>query len=211
MTSSLLADLGPAIAVLRADEPVTVLPTVEALVTAGLSSLEITLTTPDAVALVRQAVQIFGDAAVIGAGTVLTGQDVSRAEQAGARFLVTPSYEPDVLARASVPVICGGLTPTEIHHAWAGGAVAVKVFPARVGGPQYLRDLHAPFPEIPLVPTGGVTVANAADYLDAGAVAVGLGNDLVGPALKERRPDVTAKRAAELVAELRERASAVST
>jgi 2-dehydro-3-deoxyphosphogluconate aldolase / (4S)-4-hydroxy-2-oxoglutarate aldolase len=206
--SALLAKLGPVIAVVRASDPTGVLPTVDALLSAGLPSLEITLTTPNAVDLISQAVEAFGDAAIIGAGTVLTSDDVARTEAAGARFLVTPTFDADVLAEASVPVICGGFTPTEIHQAWAAGAAAVKVFPARLGGPQYLRDLHAPFPEIALVPTGGVTVAKAAQYLDAGAIAVGLGTDLVGPAM-EGRPEETARRAAALVAGLRQRAAAV--
>lgn len=204
-----LADLGLVVAVLRGDDPALVLPTVEALVGAGVSSLEITLTTPDAVDLIAEAVTTFGDSAVIGAGTVLSADDVDRAERAGARFLVTPTFEPSVLAASNVPVVCGGFTPTEVHQAWAAGAVAVKVFPARLGGPQYLRDLHAPFPQIPLLPTGGVTIANATQYLDAGAVAVGFGNDLVGPALTQGRTDETARRAAKLVAQLRHRAAEV--
>jgi 2-dehydro-3-deoxyphosphogluconate aldolase/(4S)-4-hydroxy-2-oxoglutarate aldolase len=120
-------------------------------------------------------------------GTVLTADEVDRAVDAGARFVVSPSVVPEVIEAAQRHGIAsypGALTPTEIHTAWRAGATAVKLFPAGTLGPSYLTAVRAPLPDVPLVPTGGVDVEAVGAWLDAGAVAVGLGGPLIGDALK---------------------------
>lgn len=195
--------LGPVIAVLRAPRPGAIAATVDALVEAGLRSIEITLSTPDALTELAAAVRRCGDDAVVGAGTVVTGEDAERAVEAGAEFLVTPVLSAEVLARRSLPVICGAFTPTEAQDAWSAGAAAVKLFPARIGGPAYVRDLLAPLPHLRLVATGGVGIDDAHRYREAGAVAVGLGNDLVGPAMLDGDVRETARRARRVLDRLR--------
>jgi 2-dehydro-3-deoxyphosphogluconate aldolase/(4S)-4-hydroxy-2-oxoglutarate aldolase len=157
-----------------------------AVVDGGVPAAEITLTTPGALEALSAAQAALGDAACLGVGSVRTAADAARAVEAGARFLVTPTVAPDVLAAAAltgVPVFCGGLTPTELAAAHDAGAYAVKVFPAHVFGPGYLRDVLAPMPDLRLVPTGGVDPTNVADYARAGAVAVAAGSALVEPGL----------------------------
>ena len=127
---------------------------------------------------------------MVGVGTVLTADQADDAIDAGAQFLVTPSVSEGVASVAAardVPVIMGALSPTEVRAALDLGAAAVKIFPARAVGPDYLRDLHGPFPAIPLIPSGGVNAGNAAAYLRAGAVAVTAGTDVVAPDLRLRR------------------------
>lgn len=190
-----IGDLGPVIPVLRSSRPDALAATVDALVGAGLRAVEITLTTPGALVELEAAARRCGADAAVGAGSVLTGEDADLAIEAGARFLVTPVLSGEVLERRSVPVVCGAFTPTEVQDAWSRGAAAVKLFPARIGGPAYVRDLLAPLPHLRLVATGGVGVEDAHRYLDAGAVAVGLGNDLVGPAMLDGDVEETARRA----------------
>ncbi|GIU92975.1 MAG: 2-dehydro-3-deoxy-phosphogluconate aldolase [Acidimicrobiia bacterium] len=153
------------------------------LASAGIRTVEFTFTIPDAAEVIRAAT---ASGAVVGAGTVLTRQQADQALGAGARFLVSPTLLPGLSQIAGdVPVILGGFTPTEIHSAVEAGAAAVKLFPARIGGPAYLRDLAGPFPDLRLIPSGGVTEANAADYLAAGAMAVYAGSSLAPAELIE--------------------------
>src|SRR5205085_3252039 len=122
----------------------------------------------------------------VGAGTVRTVDDVEAAVDAGAVYLVSPHTDPALCARAGqlgAAYLPGAFTPTEIVAAWSAGAAAVKLFPARLGGPRYLRDIREPLPDIPIVPTGGVSAENAAEWFAAGAVAVGAGGSLIGDAL----------------------------
>jgi 2-dehydro-3-deoxyphosphogluconate aldolase/(4S)-4-hydroxy-2-oxoglutarate aldolase len=144
------------------------------------------------------------DGLLLGAGTVLTAADARDAISAGARFLLTPGLRPEVAeeaARQRVPVVLGAMTPTEVAAAVDLGATAVKVFPAARLGPAYLADLHGPYPDVPLVATGGLTTDNAADYLAAGALAVTAGSGVVGPALAaESRLAEIGARAREFVA-----------
>lgn len=150
---------------------------------AGIRAVEFTFTIPDVVGAIRAA---SASEAVVGAGTVVTAEQAEQALEAGARFLVTPSLVPELLAVArGVPVILGGFTPTEIQSAVEAGAAAVKVFPARIGGPAYLKDLAGPFPNLDLIPSGGVNESNAAGYLQAGAMAVYAGSSLAPPASVE--------------------------
>ena len=139
---------------------------------------------------------------VVGAGTVLSVDDAQRALDAGAGFLVMPTTDPDLVAWAAdrgVPAFPGAMTPTEALAGWSAGAAAIKLFPASVTGPAFIRELHGPFPEIPVVPTGGVTVDTAAGLIMAGAVAVGLGSGLIG----DGDPAGVAERGRRIVAVIR--------
>ena len=150
----------------------------------GIRLVEFTFTIPGALDLIEAAAEAPGS--IVGAGTVLTAAHARDAIAVGARFLVTPDLRPEVASvalAADVPVLMGALTPTELSRAFELGAAAVKVFPARIGGPAHVRDLLGPFPGARLVPTGGVNVGNARAFLDAGALAVGAGTDVVQPDL----------------------------
>jgi len=177
-----------------------------ALAGAGIRLVEFTFTIPGVLDVIEAAAEVPG--ATVGAGTVLTASHARDAVAAGARFLLTPDIRPEVAATAQalgVPLVMGALTPTEVSRAFDLGAVAVKVFPARVGGPGYLRDLLGPFPGARLIPTGGVNVANARSFLEAGALAVGAGTDVVRPDLVEKGQHAAiAERAAAFVSALRE-------
>lgn len=169
--------------VLRAPSPDLAIATAEAVHGAGLPIAEVTLTVPNALAVIRALAQRHGTNVLLGAGSVLSVADARAAVEAGARFVVTPALDEGVIAfclARDVVVASGALTPTEIVKAWRAGAHLVKVFPCgAVGGPSYVRAIKAPLPDIPLVPTGGVTVENAAHFFDAGAALIGMGSDLV--------------------------------
>lgn len=152
------------------------------LIEVGYRVLEVSLTTADALGVITELNE--QGSAHVGAGTVLTAGDAMAARAAGATFIVTPAVTASIAAGAEVglPVLAGALTPTEILSARDAGASAVKVFPAELGGPAYLAALRAPFPDIPLIPVGGVTLATGREYLDHGAIAVGVGSPLTGRA-----------------------------
>ena len=141
------------------------------------------MTVPDAISAIELLVRDFGGRLLVGAGTVTDALTAERVIDAGARFVVSPCLVPDVIAvaaRRDVAVLPGALTPTEIFQAVAAGADMVKVFPAlHVGGPAYIRALRAPFPDFPLVPTGGVSLDTVRDYIRAGSAAVGVGGEIV--------------------------------
>jgi 2-dehydro-3-deoxyphosphogluconate aldolase / (4S)-4-hydroxy-2-oxoglutarate aldolase len=173
----------------------------ETLVEAGLPIVEFSFTTPNAASLMEQAAKV--DGLILGAGTVMTEQDARDAINAGARFLLTPGIRPLVAAEAvrqGVPIVLGAMTPTEVADAVDAGATAVKVFPAARMGPEYFKDLHGPYPGTPLVATGGLHAGNAAEYLEAGALAVTAGSGVVSPALAaESRLTEIRLRASEFV------------
>lgn len=175
----------------------------QALYAGGLSCLEITMTTPGALRAIEGAREELPEV-LMGAGTVLDAPTARQAILAGAQFLVTPTVRLDVLEvahRYGIPAIIGAMTPTEILTAWEAGANLVKVFPASALGSKYLREVHGPLPQIPLVPTGGITAENAAEFIQAGAVAVCAGSWLVDKkALAEERYEVITARARELAA-----------
>jgi len=174
------------IAILRAPTAEHFRAVAEALIAAGVRTIEVTLTTPGAVPALADLVKEFGDAAEIGAGTVLTVADAAECLDAGARFLVSPAGSPEVVAAAraaGAAAYPGALTPTEIVTAWQSGASAVKLFPASVVTPRYLADLRGPLPDIPIMPTGGIAIGDIPAWLRAGAAAIGLGGPLVGRAL----------------------------
>ncbi|MFE7802392.1 bifunctional 4-hydroxy-2-oxoglutarate aldolase/2-dehydro-3-deoxy-phosphogluconate aldolase [Nocardia sp. NPDC057440] len=154
----------------------------DALARSGIRALELTFTTPGVLGYLRAAAAT--EAAVLGVGTVLTADQAEAAIDNGARFLVTPGLRPVVAAvatRRGIPVVMGAFTPSEVLTALDLGAAAVKIFPARALGPGYLKDLHGPFPDVALIPSGGVNAGNAAEFLANGAVAVTAGTDVVSP------------------------------
>lgn len=197
---------GQVIAVLRTAHASEYLPVIESLVAGGVRFIELTLTTGgvfDHLAEIRAA---FGDTAEIGIGTVTTTGQAERALDVGAQFLVTPSTNLDIVHTAvarGIPIVLGGLTPTELHAGWSAGAAAVKVFPASTVGPDYIGQLHGPFPQMQLIPSGGVTIEDAPRWISAGALAVSLGGPLVGDAFDGgslARLTERARRVTELVA-----------
>lgn len=169
------------LAIIRSDDLAGTVAAAHTLVTAGVRVLEISLTGRDALSAIARVAAELGSQAAIGAGTVLTEQDAVHAGDAGAQFAVTPAAGPGTVAarRIRLPVVPGVLTPTEVAAAVADGAAAVKLFPASLGGPEYLTALRAPFPDIPFVPVGGIGPDEALQYLRRGAVAVGIGSPLV--------------------------------
>ncbi|MFG1945739.1 bifunctional 4-hydroxy-2-oxoglutarate aldolase/2-dehydro-3-deoxy-phosphogluconate aldolase [Nonomuraea sp. NPDC048826] len=178
-------DALPVIAIIRAAGSRHLDAVLETLADSGVRAMEVTLTTPGAAEAIRRAVGALRGVAV-GAGTVLDADSARRAVDAGAGYLITPAVLPEVIEegrRLGVPVLPGAFTPTEIVQAWRQGAAMVKLFPANAaGGPGYVKDVRAPLPHIPLVPTGGVRVEDVPGYLRAGARAVGMGSPLVGDA-----------------------------
>jgi 2-dehydro-3-deoxyphosphogluconate aldolase/(4S)-4-hydroxy-2-oxoglutarate aldolase len=154
----------------------------QALLAGGISVIEFTLTGRGAFNAISTVREVLGTSARIGVGTVLDPQAAEEAIAAGAQFVVTPVVRVDVIETCqarSVPILCGALTPTEALMAHNAGADMIKIFPARIGGPQYIRDLLAPLPHLHLIPTGGVNIENAHAYIEAGAVAVGIGGNLL--------------------------------
>ncbi len=176
---------------------------VQAVQIGGIHCVEVTMTTPGALQAIER-VAGEGDDVLMGAGTVLDGPTARQAILAGAQFIVTPTVEPDVIEMAhryGVVVIPGAMTPTEILTAWELGADMVKVFPASVLGPGYLKAIHGPLPQIPLAPTGGITADNAGAFITAGAAVVCAGGWLVDKkAVAEGRYEVLTERARQLVA-----------
>lgn len=183
------------IPVLRASSAAEGHAIVEAMMAGGITVVEVTMTVPGAVHLLRELKKQHGDALLLGSGTVTSAAQAEETIRAGAEFVVSPSFHPDVVAKTkemgkvSIP---GALTPTEVITAWDAGADYVKIFPcSAMGGAPYLRALRAPFPQLQLIPTGGVTLKTAADFLSAGARALGVGSDLVNAtAIAEGKPEI---------------------
>ena len=173
------------LAVLRAPSPELALEASEAIIRGGVIGIEVTFSTPDAPAVIRELIARHGDAAYVGAGTVTTAEQATAAADAGAEFLVRPGTLPALTRTMLDPgrvVMTGAKTPAEVMGALELGVDVVKIFPASLGGPSYLGALRGPFPDAPLMPTGGVTPDNLADWFRAGAVAVGAGGDLANGA-----------------------------
>ena len=175
-----IRDIG-VIPVVRASSSEEAIQVVEAIKAGGVPILEITMTVPGAVQVIKELVKRFDDA-IVGAGTVLDAETARACIDAGAQFIVSPALNPETIncCRAlDIAVMPGALTPTEIVMAWNAGADFVKVFPVgAVGAAGYIKSLKAPLPQVELVPTGGVTLANAAAFIEAGAAAIGVGADL---------------------------------
>lgn len=184
--SAILRDTG-VVAVLRARHARDYAPVIESLQLGGVVSIELTLSTPGVWDELPLLLDRFSEAVEIGVGTVTTAAEAEAALDLGAAYIVTPITEPDVItacARRGVPVFPGGLTPTELHTGWKLGATAVKVFPASTVGPGYVSQLRGPFPDIQVVPSGGVEIDDVPAWIRAGALAVSLGGPLLGDAFK---------------------------
>jgi 2-dehydro-3-deoxyphosphogluconate aldolase / (4S)-4-hydroxy-2-oxoglutarate aldolase len=195
-----------AIAVVRVERVDDSAPVVDALRRGGVSAIELTWTSPDAVKALAAAREQHGPELLLGAGTLRSLADVEEAVAAGADFVVSPHFEPELCSamvasgRLALP---GVLTPTEVAGALDAGAEAVKLFPSLLGGVSHMKALWGPFPGLPVVPTGGIGRHNAAEWLAAGALAVGVGAELCPPdAIADRRWDLLTERAAELIASL---------
>ncbi len=170
------------VAVIRMKEAAKVAAVIEALAAGGVRVLEITMTVPGAIEVIRSVSSALPDGVILGAGTVLDADTARRVIDAGARFVVAPTFDPDTIRachECDVPAMPGCFSPTEILRAWQLGADIVKVFPATSLGPGFIKDVRAPLSDIKLMPTGGVTPDNAGDWIKAGAVAVGIGSSLV--------------------------------
>ena len=178
---------------------------VDAILAGGIPVVEITMTVPGAVEVIRSVVRQFAGKVLVGAGTVVTREQALACLDAGAQFLVSPGLSIAMIKAArehSTLAIPGALTPTELMAAGAEGAEVIKIFPCgNVGGPKYLKALRGPFPKVKVIPTGGVNAGNAAEYIAAGAFAIGVGSDLVDTAaLRQGKPEKIVAAAKELVA-----------
>ena len=174
----------------------------------GIDVLEVTMTVPDAPTLIRELVAQFGDEVLVGAGTVLDAETARACIRAGAEFIVSPGFDAEIVRAAhdaGKPALPGALTPTEVMAAMKAGADIIKVFPASaMGGAKYLRSLRGPFPNARLLPTGGVNASTAREFISAGAVALGVGSELIDPkALARGDGETITGLAQELVAAVR--------
>ena len=170
------------VAIVRLDDLSRAVPLTEALLRGGVTAVEFTFTNRLAARVIESVRDAVGEATAVGAGTVLDPETARTAILAGAQFVVTPTLNTSVIElcrRYAVPTVIGAFSPTEMLTAWEAGATYVKVFPASVGGPGYLKDVRGPLPQLKLIPTGGVSVDNAGDFIRAGAVAIAVGSNLV--------------------------------
>ncbi len=203
-----IAQIG-VIPVVRAESADIALRAIDAIQAGGISVLEITMTVPGAIRIIEEVAQKLGSKAVVGAGTVLDEVTARQCILAGAQFIVSPALNLDTIScchRYGIVVIPGAMTPTEVVTASSAGADWVKVFPAgALGGPSYIKALKAPLPHIQLVPTGGVSLKTAADFILAGATALGVGTDLVDTkALRDGEDRLITQRARQFVEVVRE-------
>lgn len=190
--------------VVRASSADEAMEAIDAIKAGGVDVLEITMTVPGAVRVIEKVADKYGSDVLVGAGTVLDPETARACLLAGAQFIVSPALNLDTIAlchRYSAPVAPGVLTPTEVITAWSAGADFVKVFPCgSVGGASYVKNLKGPFPQIKIIPTGGVSIATAADFIKAGASALGVGTDLVNTkAIREGNPGLVTEAAKEYV------------
>ena len=192
------------VAIIRMPDPMALRAVVDALAEGGVRALEVTMTVPRAIELIAEIAPTLPSDFLFGAGTLLDADTVHRAVDAGAQFIVSPVFKPEVVQAAhqdGVPVMPGCFTPTEILAAWEMGADIIKVFPATSVGPGYLKDVRGPLPQVKLMPTGGVSIDNVGDWLRAGAVGVGVGSALVDTkAIAAKQFNVIADNARRIVA-----------
>ncbi len=170
------------VAVIRADSSEQLLDICKALADGGVTGMEITMTTPNALDAIRETTRTLGDKIYMGVGSVLDPETARLAILAGAEFVVTPIFKPEIIRlcnRYSKPIVCGAYTPTEALNAYENGADFVKIFPADGLGPNYIKALKAPMPHLQVIPTGGVDVNTCADFIKAGCAAVAAGSSLV--------------------------------
>lgn len=204
--------------VIRAASPAQARMAADAVCEGGIPIVEITMTVPGAVEVIRELTKNSASGVLIGAGTVLNAEAARRCLDAGAQFLVSPGLNlatVELAVREGKLIMAGALTPTEVMAAWEAGADFVKIFPCgQVGGAKYIKALKGPFPQVPLVPTGGVNLANAAEFIEAGVAALGVGGECVqAEALKSNKPEMiveNARRFLGIVRETRAQMSATS-
>jgi 2-dehydro-3-deoxyphosphogluconate aldolase/(4S)-4-hydroxy-2-oxoglutarate aldolase len=196
------------VAIVRLDDLSAAEPLTEALIRAGIGAVEFTFTNRQAAKVIERVRDALGDRIAVGAGTVLDAETGRTAMLAGAEFLVTPTLSLPVIElanRYAVPTVIGAFTPTEILTAWQAGASYVKVFPATAVGPQYLKDVRGPLPQVRLIPTGGVGPDNAAAFIQAGAAAIAVGSSLVdAKTVREGNWDEIERRATNLLSVVRD-------
>jgi 2-dehydro-3-deoxyphosphogluconate aldolase / (4S)-4-hydroxy-2-oxoglutarate aldolase len=193
------------IPVVRASSAAEACIAAEAVRAGGIPIVEITMTVPGAVELIRELVQNCGHEVLIGAGTVTNVEAARRCIEAGAEFLVSPGLNlptVDFAVREGKLIMAGALTPSEVMAAWDAGADFIKIFPCgQMGGAKYIKALKGPFPQIPFIPTGGVNLTTAAEFLEAGSVALGVGGELIqADALKANKPEIIAETARKFLA-----------
>ncbi len=178
------------VAIIRADNSAQLVDATQALIEGGVTTIEVTMTTPNALQVIRDTTQKFGSKLLMGVGTVLDDITARLAMEAGARFVVTPTLRLDVITichRYSIPVMTGSYTPTEMLTAHEAGSDFIKLFPADQLGASYIKTVRGPLPQLSIVPTGGVTVATCGDFIKAGCVAVGVGSSLVSKSILDKR------------------------
>jgi 2-dehydro-3-deoxyphosphogluconate aldolase/(4S)-4-hydroxy-2-oxoglutarate aldolase len=203
------------VAIIRANSSNELIDAAAAIHAGGVSVIEVTMTTPNALQVISDVSSAYGDSVLVGAGSVLDAETARAVMLAGAEFIVSPVTKADVIEicnRYSKVVIPGAFTPTEILMAWEAGADYVKVFPSSGVGASYIKDVKAPLPHIPLVPTGGINAENAAAFISAGATALGVGSSLVNNQLIETGQfESLTERARELSAEVQRARSGVGS
>lgn len=196
------------IAIMRADSSDQLMAAADAILDGGLNAIEVTMTTPGAIEIIKQAKEKYGERVVFGVGSVLDAETARAAILAGAQFVVAPTLDFGTITmcrRYSVPVVPGAFTPTEILQAWQAGADMVKVFPASFFGPAYLKAVKAPLPQVKLVPVGGVNLDNAVEFIRRGAEVLGVGSSLINnQLLAEGKLDEISERARKFREEVQE-------
>lgn len=178
------------VAIMRANSSDQLLAAADAVKAGGVNAIEVTMTTPGAIDVIKQATSKYGDDVLFGVGSVLDSQTARAAILAGAQFVVCPTLDLETIKickRYSIPVVPGAYTPTEVLTAWEAGADLVKIFPASIGGPSLIKALKGPLPQVKLVPVGGVNLDTTADFIRAGAEVVGVGSSLVNNKLLEAK------------------------
>jgi 2-dehydro-3-deoxyphosphogluconate aldolase/(4S)-4-hydroxy-2-oxoglutarate aldolase len=202
------------IAVIRGPSQELTLKMVDALVKGGVKGIEITYSTPNAAEVVKALDKTFGNQIVLGMGTLTRVDQVEEAKNAGATFLVSPMCEPNLckeMAASGLPCMMGAVTPTEVFQAYSMGSDVVKLFPGSLVGPSYVKALKGPFPQIPLMPTGGVSASNVSEWFKAGVFGVGAGSELCPPNLaKEGKFDEIIQIARQFVKAVEEAKAAIS-
>ena len=178
------------VAIIRADNSTQLVEATEALIEGGIPTVEVTMTTPNALQVIRETTQRFGSRLLMGVGTVLDDTTVRLAVEAGAQFVVTPTFRPSVVAACqqhAKPLMSGAYTPTEALTAHEAGSDFIKIFPAEFLGAAYIKSIRAPLPQLQIIPTGGVTPENCGEFVRAGCVAVGVGSNLVSKTILEKK------------------------
>jgi 2-dehydro-3-deoxyphosphogluconate aldolase/(4S)-4-hydroxy-2-oxoglutarate aldolase len=178
------------VAIMRAKSSDQLLAAADAVLAGGVNAIEVTMTTPGALRVIEEATTKYGDEVIFGVGSVLDPETARAAILAGAQFVVCPTLNLKTIKmckRYSVPVVPGAYTPTEVLTAWEAGADMVKIFPASVGGPAYIKAVKAPLPQVKLVPVGGVNLKTTADFIRAGSEVVGVGSSLINQKLLDEK------------------------